>query len=163
MKKLNQIIKLIAAAMFVSAMLATTVSAQEGSESLKKEMTEPAHETCFFEGEPIVDNNPKRKASKREQQILDKTISVINRFESQKDAFEKLDRDHNCQLDRSEVNKLLSYAKINGFVRSIASGRLITRYDLSHDGSVQWREFHYAVDKALAEKAAKEPVKKSPE
>jgi len=160
MQNRNVFIKLASAAMLISTILVASVNAQDDSQTPEKVMPRES-ESCFIEGGKIVDNNPKRKASKREQQILDKTIGVINRFDSQKDAFSKLDRDHNCQLDRTEVNKLLSYAKINGFVRSIASGRLITRYDLSHDGSVQWREFHYAVDKALAEQAEKETAKKS--
>ena len=82
-------------------------------------------------------------------------MGVIKRFKSQKDAFSQLDKDHNCQLDRSEVSRLLSYAKLNGFIRAIASGRMISQYDLSHDGSVQWQEFHHAIDKALAQQAHK--------
>ena len=100
---------------------------------LTTEAAEEVCKPCFFEGEAIVDDPPKREATEREQKNLDKTIRVIRRFDSQKAAFAKLDKDHNCQLDRTEVSTLLSYAKVNGFVRAIASGRLITRYDLSHD------------------------------
>ena len=162
MKKPIKIIKFAAAAMLISTALVATVSAQDDSATPKKEMQKQAHKSCFFEGEKIVDNSPKRKASEREQKILDKTIGVINRFDSQKDAFTKLDHDHNCQLDRSEVKKLLGYAKVKGIVQSIASGRLITQYDLSHDGAVQWREFHHAVDKAIAkQEESKQPEEKS--
>ena len=153
MKKRHEFFKIAAAAMLVS-MLAATLTAQDDSKTSQDAATQQAvpqsGESCFFEGEKIVDNHPKREPSKREQQILDKTIRAINRLGSQKDAFLKLDQDHNCKLDRAEVNKLLSYAKINGFVRTIASGRLISRYDLSRDGFVQWREFHYAVEKAVS-------------
>ena len=162
MKKPIKIIKFATAAMLISTALVATVSAQDDSATPKKEMQKQAHKSCFIEGEKIVDNSPKRKASEREQKILDKTIGVINRFDSQKDAFTKLDHDHNCQLDRSEVKKLLGYAKVKGIVQSIASGRLITQYDLSHDGAVQWREFHHAVDKAIAKQEESEkPEEKS--
>ena len=135
MKKLNKFVKLAVAVMLVWMFSATTASAQEAPEK----MTQHPHKNCFTKGEKIVDNNPKRKASAREQKIIDKTVGVItNRFQSQEDAFTKLDKDHNCQLDRSEVSRLLSYAKVSGLVRTIASGRLITRYDMSNDGTVQW-------------------------
>ena len=155
MKQRNEFVKLAAAAMLVATTFATTATAQDDSK-ISQEAVPQANESCFYEGEKIVDNLPKHEPSKREQQILDKTIRVINRFESQKHAFSKLDQDNNCKLDRSEINRLLSYAKINGFTRAIASGRLISRYDLSNDGFVQWREFHFAVEKALAKQAAKE-------
>ena len=156
-------------AVLISTLPVTTSYAQTDSDqaveataqvdSEQAEATEQVCKPCFFEGEEIVDNLPKRKTTAREQKILDKTVRVIQRFGSQKDAFTELDKDHNCQLDRTEVNNLLSYAKVSGFVRVIASGQLITRYDLSHDGAVQWREFHYAVDKALAKQAAKKDAK----
>ena len=156
MKKQNKFVKLAAAAILVWMVSATTVNAQDASEKMAKD----SHKNCFTKGEKIVDNNPKHKASKREQKILDKTIGVItNRFQSQEDAFTKLDKDHNCQLDRSEVSRLLSYAKVSGLVRTIASGRLITRYDLSHDGTVQWEEFHHAIDLALAQQPKKQSKK----
>ena len=173
MKKRNGLVKFAASALLISASLTATVNAQDGSathpkpvasdilpKAVPQQATSEKNECCFFEGEEIVDNLPKHETSKREQEILDKTISVINRFDSQKDAFSVLDRDNNCKLDRSEVNKLLSYAKINGFIRAIATGRLISRYDLSKDGFVQWREFRYAVEKALAKQAAKEAAEK---
>jgi len=157
MQKHNKTFKLAAVAMLISMISAASVGAQDVPKD-SPEATKSASSTCFFEGEKIVDNTPKHENSKREQEIVDKTVGVIKRFETQKDAFSYLDKDHNCQLDRSEISRLLSYAKINGFVRVIASGRLINRYDLSHDGAVQWREFHHAIDKALAEESKNKPT-----
>ena len=153
MQKQNQIIKLAVAAILISTVSVasvsaqdkiekpaqqnspeTTVSANDDSQKSVPAKTKSSGCSCSDEGEEIVDTRPPRKATQREQQILDKTLKVIGRFKSQQDAYKKLDKDHNCQLDKTEVSRLLKYAKINGFVRAIASGRLITQYDLSHDG-----------------------------
>lgn len=154
MNKRNSVLRISSTAMLMFASVAATASAQDESET-GKAIVQPTKKSCFLGSEEVVDNEPKRKASSREKKILDKTVGAINKMGSQKEAFSKLDKDHDCQLNRSEVSKLLSYAKINGFVRAIATGRLITRYDLSHDGNVQWPEFHHAVEKALEEKSEK--------
>lgn len=162
-------INLAAAMMLISTISAATVNGQVDSEKSVEPVTVEAKvgsekakdskrhscESCFDEGAKIVDTLPQREATENEQKIIDKTMRLINRFKSQKDAFTQLDKDHNCKLDKSEVDRLLNYAKINSYVRLIATGRMITHYDLSHDGAIQWREFHHAIDKAFVRKQKK--------
>ena len=148
--------------------LAGTTSAQEKPSD--KELTtvvaapsasQNAETGCFADGDPIVDNLPKRPTSKNEQHIIDKILHLVTEeLKSQKLTFSHLDKDHNCKLDRSEVSELLRESHISGIVRLIATGRLIDRYDLSNDGYVEWREFHFAIDKALKKRAQKQAEKK---
>ena len=144
--------------------MATTSHAQD-KPSEKSSAKAPADQsdakaTCFANDDPIVDHLAKRPASQSEQHIIDKIIHFVTHgYASQQAAFLALDQDHDCKLNESEVSDLLSKSHINGIIRLFATGRLIHRYDVSHDGYVEWREFHFAIDKAL-EKRAEEKAKK---
>ena len=101
----------------------------------------------------------KRPTSAREQQIVDKIVGVVtSKYESVEDAFTNLDLDDNGMLDRTEVSGLLKLAKLSRIVSMVALGRLIDRYDVSNDDSIQWPEFNFAITKAIdkAEKLAKQ-------
>ena len=145
--------------------MATTASAQD--KPVEKSLTKaPAVQSdskatsCFADDDPIVDHLAKHPTSHSEQQIINKIIHFVTHgYTSQMAAFSDLDHDHNCKLDKSEVSDLLRKSHINGIIRLFATGRLINRYDVSHDGYVQWREFHFAIDKAL-KKQAKQKAKK---
>ena len=148
--------------------MATTANAQDkpSEKSSTKALKAPAAlsdsktTTCFSDDDPIVDHLAKHSTSSSEQHIINKIIHVVtHEYASQKAAFSDLDHDHNCKLDESEVSKLLSKSHINGIVRLFATGRLIKRYDVSHDGYVEWREFHFAIDKALKKQAKRRAEK----
>ena len=105
------------------------------------------------------DHLAKRPTSPREQQIVDKIVNVVtNDYDSVEDAFSKLDLDGNGNLDRSEVTGLLKLARLSRIVRIVATGRLIDRYDVSNDDSIQWPEFNFAITKAIdkADRLAKQ-------
>ena len=105
------------------------------------------------------DHLPKRPTSAREQQIVDKVVNVVtSKYDSVEDAFSKLDLDDNGNLDRTEVTGLLKLARLSRIVRVVATGRLIDRYDVSKDDSIQWPEFNFAITKAIdkADRLAKQ-------
>ena len=96
------------------------------------------------------DELPKRPTTEREQKIIDKIVNVVTtKYDSVEQAFSKLDVDEDGNLDRSEVSGLLRLAKLNRIVRMVAIGRLIDRYDVSDDDSIQWPEFNFAITKAI--------------
>jgi len=155
MKKIQKIVLSV-----TLALAANTVMAQEAAVlAVLKNTSEVSNVSTDAETWAPL---PKKKTSKREQQIIDKVTKAIKtQFESTKDSFLQLDKDNNDKLDSSEISQLLKRAKINGFTRVIAASRLIDRYDRTEDSFVDWREYEFAVNKAI-EKAA-EKAKKSVE
>lgn len=135
-----------------STMTAVASAQDKASEKNATQIATLSHSerACFADNEPIADNLPKRPTKKSEQQIIDKIIRFVTHGNrSQELAFLNLDHDHNCKLDKSEVSEMLSKSHVNGLIRLFATRRLIDRYDVSDDGYVEWREFHFAMDKAL--------------
>ncbi len=101
-----------------------------------------------------LDDLPKLPTTEREQQIIDKIVEVVTtKYDSVEHAFSKLDLDQNGNLDRSEVSGLLRLARLGRIIRVIATGRLIDRYDVSEDDSIQWNEFNFAITKAIEKRA----------
>ena len=145
----------VAAWLLVAALASSSVVAQtsdtnsktapEASEVSAKQETEKSEEVNWS-----FDDLPKRPTSEREQQIIDKIVHVVtSQYDSVEHAFSKLDVDQNGNLDRTEVSGLLRAAKLSRLVRVIATGRLIDRYDVSDDDTIQWPEFNFAITKAM--------------
>ena len=122
------------------------VPEQSVAEATAKQLTDKPEEVTWN-----FDHLPKRPTSEREQQIVDKIVHVVTtKYDSVEQAFSKLDVDQNGKLCRSEVSGLLQLARLNRIVRVVATGRLIERYDVSDDDSIQWPEFNFAITKAIA-------------
>jgi len=157
----------LTACLLMAALASTSVIAQDVD---SKTQTVPEavekQETKSSEAESwSFDDLPKRPTSAREQEIIDKIVGVVTKkFDSIEDAFSNLDLDENGKLCRSEVSRLLKLAKLSRLVRVIATGRLIERYDVSKDESIQWPEFNFAITKAIdkAEKLANQTVQRQP-
>ena len=147
--------------LLVTTLVSSSVVAQN-SESTLQAPSEKSVSQKTADVEEVkwnFDHLAKRPTSPREQQIVDKIVNVVtNDYDSVEDAFSKLDLDGNGNLDRSEVTGLLKLARLSRIVRIVATGRLIDRYDVSNDDSIQWPEFNFAITKAIdkADRLAKQ-------
>lgn len=146
--------------LLVTALVSSSVLAQNSDTTSQTVSQMSAKQTEGLENETWnFDHLEKRPTSEREQQIVDKIVNVVtNKFDSSEDAFSSLDVDDNGKLCRSEVSSLLKLARLNRIVCIVATGRLIDRYDVSKDDSIQWPEFNFAITKAIdkADRLAKQ-------
>ena len=85
-------------------------------------------------------------ASKKEKAILKKLkILLTQQFNDPEAAFAFFDKNNNAALNRDEVKTLLKSAKVSSFISSIASSKLIEKFDHSQDKVINWKEFKKAV------------------
>jgi len=153
----------LAAWLFVVALASDSTVAQgvERTSKTALEQTSSKQSAVEIDGTPATDkpeevtwnfdNLPKRPTSAKEQKIVDKIVHVVTtKYDSIEQAFSRLDVDQNGKLCRSEVSGLLQLARLNRIVCVVATGRLIDRYDVSDDNSIQWPEFNFAITKAIA-------------
>ena len=148
----------LAAWLFIATLASSSVVAQDLASiekvAAEKSVAEAPAKQQTDKPEEVIwnfDHLTKRQTSEREQQIVDKIVHVVTtKYDSIEHAFSKLDVDQNGNLDRSEVSGLLQLARLNRIVRVVATGRLIDRYDVSDDDSIQWPEFNFAITKAIA-------------
>jgi len=124
---------------------------QTSSEQIAVEIATPQATDKPEEVTWNFDDLPKRPTNANEQKIVDKIVHVVTtKYDSIEQAFSKLDVDQNGKLCRSEVSRLLQLARLSRIVCVVATGRLIDRYDVSDDDSIQWPEFNFAITKAIA-------------